>query len=108
MSYALDNGIIKHNMDDLAFNHLQHNTIKFKEIVGSGKNEITFDYVDLNTAVNYAAEDAIITLRLFNLLFPRVKKEKNEFIYQEIDLPLINVLSSMEKNGIKVDKNYLI
>jgi len=108
MSYALDNGIIKHNMDDLAFIHLQHNTIKFKEIVGSGKNAITFDYVELNTAVNYAAEDALITLRLFNLLFPRVKKEKNEFIYQEIDLPLINVLSSMEKNGIKVDKNYLI
>ena len=107
MSYALDNGIIKHNMDDLAFNHLQHNTIKFKEIVGSGKNEITFDYVELNNAVNYAAEDALVTLRLFNFLFPRVKKEKNEFIYQEIDLPLINVLSSMEKNGIKVDKNYL-
>ena len=107
MSYALDNGINKHNMDDLAFNHLQHNTIKFKEIVGSGKNEITFDYVDLNTAVNYAAEDALITLRLFNSLFSRVKKEKNEFIYQEIDLPLINVLSSMEKNGIKLDKDYL-
>ena len=107
MSYALDNGIIKHNMDDLAFNHLQHNTIKFKEIVGSGKNEITFDYVELNTAVDYAAEDALITLRLFNLLFPRVKKEKNEFIYREIDLPLIDVLSSMEKNGIKVDKDYL-
>ena len=107
MSYALDNGIIKHNLDDLAFNHLQHNTIKFKEIAGSGKNEITFDYVDLNTAVDYAAEDALITLRLFDTLFPRVKKEKNEFIYREIDLPLINVLSSMEKNGIKVDKNYL-
>ena len=107
MSYVLDNGIIKHNMDDLAFNHLQHNTIKFKEIVGFGKNKITFDYVELDTAVDYAAEDALITLRLFNLLFPRVKKEKNEFIYQEIDLPLINVLSSMEKNGIKVDKDYL-
>ena len=65
MSYVLDNGIIKHNMDDLAFNHLQHNTIKFKDIVGSGKNKITFDYVELDTAVNYAAEDALITLRLY-------------------------------------------
>ena len=107
MSYVLDNGIIKHNLDDLAFNNLQHSTIKFKEIVGSGKNEITFDYVELNTAVDYAAEDALITLRLFNLLFPRLKKEKSEFVYQEIDLPLIKVLSSMEKNGIKVDKYYL-
>ncbi len=107
MSYALDNGIIKHNLDDLAFNNLQHSTIKFKEIVGSGKNEITFDYVELNAAVDYAAEDALITLRLFNLLFPRLKKEKSEFVYQEIDLPLIKVLSSMEKNGIKVDKYYL-
>ena len=50
MSYALDNGIIKHNMDDLAFTHLQHSCIKFKDVVGSGKSEITFDYVEINKA----------------------------------------------------------
>ena len=72
MSYSLDNGIHKHNMDDLAFIHLQHNCIKFKDVVGSGKSEITFDYVEINKAVNYAAEDALITLKLFNLLLPVV------------------------------------
>ena len=107
MSYSLDNGITKHNMDDLAFNHLQHNCIKFKDLVGSGKSEITFDYVDINNAFNYAAEDALVTLKLYNLLFPRVVKEKTSFIYEEIDLHLIEVLSIMEKNGIKVNINYL-
>jgi len=94
-------------MDDLAFNHLQHNCIKFKDLVGSGKSEITFDYVDINNAFNYAAEDALVTLKLYNLLFPRVVKEKTSFIYEEIDLHLIEVLSIMEKNGIKVNINYL-
>ncbi|PPR49606.1 MAG: DNA polymerase I [Alphaproteobacteria bacterium MarineAlpha5_Bin5] len=107
MSYSLDNGITKHNMDDLAFNHLQHNCIQFKDMVGSGKSEITFDYVDINNAVNYAAEDALVTLKLYNLLFPRVVKEKTCFIYEEIDLHLIEVLSLMENNGIKVNINYL-
>ncbi len=107
MSYSLDNGIHKHNMDDLAFIHLQHNCIKFKDVVGSGKSEITFDYVEINKAVNYAAEDALITLKLFNLLLPRTVKEKTKFIYEEIDISLIEVLSSMEQNGIKVNKKYL-
>ncbi len=107
ISYVVDNGLTKHNMDDLAFYHLQHSCIKYKDIVGSGKKEITFDYVDIATAVNYAAEDALITFKLFNYLFPRIVKEKISFVYQEIDLPLINVLSLMEKNGIKVDSKYL-
>ncbi len=107
ISYVVDNGLTKHNMDDLAFYHLQHSCIKYKDIVGSGKKEITFDYVDIATAVNYAAEDALITFKLFNYLFPRIVKEKISFVYQEIDLPLINVLSLMEKNGIKVDAKYL-
>ena len=66
MSYALDNGITKHNMDDLAYLHFQHTNIKFKEVVGSGKKEITFDYVEIDKALDYAAEDALITLKLYN------------------------------------------
>ena len=69
--------------------------------------EITFDYVEINKAVNYAAEDALITLKLFNLLLPRTEKEKTKFIYEEIDISLIEVLSLMEQNGIKVNKKYL-
>ena len=64
MSYAIDNGITRHGMDDLAYRHLQHNTIKFKDLVGSGKKQITFDYVNIHAATKYAAEDALITLKL--------------------------------------------
>ena len=107
LSYAVDNGVTKHNMDDLAYLHFQHTNIKFKELVGSGKKEITFDLVEIDKALDYAAEDALITLKLFNLLYSRIKKEKNNFVYREIDLPLIPVLASIEKNGIKVDTKYL-
>ena len=107
MSYANDNGVTKHNMDDLAYLHFHHTNIKFKEMVGSGKKEITFDYVEIDKALDYAAEDALITLKLFNYLNKRTKIEKNNFIYNEIDLPLINVLASIENNGIKLDTKYL-
>jgi len=107
LSYAIDNGITKHNIDDLAYLHFNHTNIKFKELVGSGKKEITFDFVEISKALDYAAEDALITLRLYNFLNNRVKKEKGNFVYSEIDLPLIKVLSSIEKNGIKVNTKYL-
>jgi DNA polymerase-1 len=107
LSYAIDNGVTKHNMDDLAYLHFNHTNIKFKEVVGSGKKEITFDFVEIDKALEYAAEDALITLKLYNFLNDRVKNGKANFIYSEIDLPLIKVLSLIEKNGIKVDTNYL-
>ncbi len=107
LSYAVDNGITKHNMDDLAYLHFNHTNIKFKELVGSGKKEITFDFVEIDKALDYAAEDALITLKLYNFLNNRIKNEKTNFVYSEIDLPLIKVLSSIEKNGIKVDTSYL-
>ena len=66
MSYAFENGKTRHNMDDLAFNHLDFSTIKFKDLVGTGKKEITFDYVKIEKATTYAAEDAYITFKLFN------------------------------------------
>ena len=107
LSYALDNGITRHGMDDLAYRHLSHTTIKYKDVVGSGKKQITFDYVPIIKATKYAAEDALITLKLYNQLKPRLIIEKVLNIYQKIDKPLIEVLSSMEELGIKVDKNYL-
>jgi len=107
MSYVLDNGITRHNMDDLAFKHLNHTTIKFKDLVGSGKKEITFDYVKVDEATNYAAEDAYVTFKLFNIFLERVAKEKNSFVYSKIDKPLIHVLAYMENEGVKVDKYYL-
>ena len=107
LSYAIDNGITKHNMDDLAYLHFNHTNIKFKELVGSGKKEITFDFVEISKALDYAAEDALITLKLYNFLNNRIKNEKGNFVYSEIDLPLINTLALIEKNGIKVDVKYL-
>ncbi len=107
LSYAIDNGVTKHNMDDLAYLHLNHTNIKYKELVGSGKKEITFDYVDVHKALAYAAEDALVTLKLYNFLNKRVKTENNNFIYNEIDLPLVNTLCLIEKNGIEIDTNYL-
>ncbi len=108
ISYSIDNGIYKHNLDDLSFNHLNYTTIKYKEVVGTGKNEITFDKVPIDDAVKYAAEDSLLTLRLFNHLYPRLIKEKANFVYNNIDLPLIEVVSKIEKNGIEVNKNFLI
>ena len=107
LSYALDNGLTRHGMDDLAYRHLNHSTIKFKDLVGTGKKQITFDYVPIDVASKYAAEDALITLKLHSHLKPRLIKEKLSSIYELIDKPLINVLSSMEENGIKVNKKYL-
>jgi len=107
LSYALDNGVTRHGMDDLAYRHLNHSTIKYKDLVGSGKKKITFDYTPITEATKYAAEDALITLKLYNQLKPRVIIEKVSNIYEKIDKPLINVLSSMEELGIKINKGYL-
>ena len=96
LSYVLDNGLTRHGMDDLAYRHLKHTTIKFKDLVGSGKKQITFDYVPIDQATKYAAEDALITLKLYNQFKPRIINEKMSNIYEKIDKPLLNVLSSME------------
>ena len=107
ISYSIDNGLYKHNLDDLSFNHLDHTTIKYKDVVGTGKNEITFDKVAIENAVNYAAEDSSLTLKLFLYLYPRLVREKSNFVYQNIDLPLVQVLSNIEENGIEVNKKFL-
>ena len=107
LSYALDNGFTRHGIDDLAYRHLNHSTIKFKDLVGSGKKKVTFDYVAIEEATNYAAEDALITLKLYNQLKPRLISEKSSSVYEKIDKPLILVLSSMEELGIKVNQKYL-
>ena len=107
LSYALDNGLTRHGMDDLAYRHLNYITSKYKELVGVGKKQITFDYVVIEEATKYAAEDALVTLKLYNQLKSRIINEKVSRVYEKIDRPLINVLSSMEELGIKVNKDYL-
>ena len=107
MSYVLDAGKNRHNMDTLSEIHLQHKTISFKEIVGTGKKEINFSDVELDKAMEYAAEDADITYRLYKLFSKNLKLEKLTNIYEIFEKPLIKILAFMEIEGIKIDKKFL-
>ncbi len=107
VSYTLDAGTNRHNLDTLSELHLDHKTISFKELVGTGKKKMTFSDVDLKKATEYAGEDADVTFRLYDILKERLDKEGLNKIYELFEKPLINILSDMEINGIKVDKNYL-
>jgi len=107
LSYTLDAGNNRHNMDILSELHLGHKTISYKEIVGSGKKQLNFSEVDLKSATAYAAEDADITLRLYEILSERVSEEKLDKIYDVFEKPMIKILSKLETAGIKVDDVYL-
>ncbi len=107
MSYALDAGKGGHGMDELSKRHLGHTPIPFKEIAGTGKKAITFDYVPLDKATEYAAEDADITLRLWHVLKPRLVAERKTVVYETLERPLVQVLLDMEDGGISVDREML-
>jgi DNA polymerase-1 len=107
LSYTLDAGNNRHNMDTLSELHLGHKTISYKDLVGTGKKQLNFSEVDLKSATEYAAEDADITLRLYEILSERVFEEKLERVYEEFEKPLIKILSKLETSGIKVDDEYL-
>ncbi len=107
LSYTLDAGNNRHNMDTLSELHLGHKTIAYKDLVGTGKKQLNFADVDIKSATEYAAEDADITLRLYKFLSERVSEEKLERIYEEFEKPMIKILSRLEMNGIKVDDAYL-
>ena len=107
MSYVLDAGKNKHNMDALSEIHLGHKTISFKEIVGTGKKEINFSDVELDKAMEYAAEDADITYRLYKIFNKNLKLEKLTNIYEIFEKPLIKILAFMEIEGIKIDNKFL-
>ncbi len=107
MSYVLSAGKNRHNMDTLSEIHLGHKTISFKEIVGTGKKEKNFSEVELDKAMEYAAEDADITLRLYKLFYKSLKTEKLINLYEIFEKPLIKILAFMEIEGIKIDKTFL-
>ena len=107
LSYTLDAGNNRHNMNTLSEIHLGHKTISYKDVVGTGKKQLNFSDIDLKSATEYAAEDADVTLRLYNILSERVVEEKLDKIYEIFEKPMIKILSKLETNGIKVDDNYL-
>jgi len=107
-SYVLDSVASRHDMDSLAFNYLNEETIKFADVAGKGAAQITFNQVPLEQAAPYAAEDADITLRLHQVLWPRVAGEAAlKKVFEEIELPLVPVLSRIERTGALVDDTLL-
>ncbi len=107
MSYVLDAGKNRHNMDTLSEIHLGHKTISFKEIVGTGKKQINFSEVEIDKAKEYAAEDADITFRLYKKFIKNLKLEKMINIYEIFEKPLIKILAFMEMEGVEVDSKFL-
>ncbi|MGZ0187917.1 MAG: DNA polymerase I, partial [Alphaproteobacteria bacterium] len=104
LSFVLDAGLHGHGMDELARLHLDHETIKFADVCGKGKDRIGFDEVALDKALHYAAEDADITLRLYNVLKPRLAAERMAYVYERIERPLAATLAGIEAEGVLVDK----
>lgn len=107
LSYVLDGGLHGHGMDDLARDFLDYDTIKFKDVAGTGKAQVSFDRVPLDKALDYAAEDADITLRLHGVFKPRLVAEHMVTVYETLERPLVPVLRDMERRGIKVDATVL-
>jgi DNA polymerase-1 len=107
ISYVLEGGLHGHGMDELSELHLGHTTIKFADVAGSGRNQVTFDRVPLDKATAYAAEDADVTLRLHRALKPRLADEHLVTVYETLERPLSPVLAEMERHGIKVDSERL-
>ena len=107
LSYDLDGAAHLHNMDDLAALFLDYTTIKYSDVCGTGRSKITFDKVDLTAALDYAAEDADITLRLWRFLKKRLENEKLVSLYELFDRPCVSVLYHMEREGIKVCREEL-
>jgi DNA polymerase-1 len=103
-SYVLASTATRHDMDSVALKYLDYTTIKFEDVAGKGKHQLTFNEVPLETAAPYAAEDADITLRLHEAMWPKLVREPGlETIYRDIEIPLVTVLSDMERSGVEID-----
>jgi DNA polymerase I len=107
LSYILDAGVNGHGMDELSQKHLNHKTIPFSEVAGSGKSMITFDRVPLEKATAYAAEDSDVTLRLWRVLKPRLVAEHMARAYETLERPMVDTLARMEARGIAIDRQIL-
>ena len=107
LSYSLDAGLGRNGMDELSKRWLDHSPISFKDLTGTGKSQITFDLVPIEKATQYAAEDADITLRLWNILKPRLACDHMTSVYETLERPMVTVLANMEERGIEIDRGIL-
>jgi DNA polymerase-1 len=107
LSYAMHAGLHSHGMDELSERYLNHRPIPIKEMIGSGKTQVTFDRVAIPDAVRYAAEDADVTLRLWQLFKPQLHRARVTTVYETLERPLVPVLAEMEMAGVKVDRDVL-
>ena len=107
LSYVVDGSRHGHGMDELAQTFLSHQTISFKEVAGTGKNQVTFDLVPIDKALTYAAEDADITLQLYHIFKPRLVQDKMTTVYETLERPMAPLIADMEFAGIKVDPSIL-
>lgn len=107
-SYCLNSVATRHNMDALAQKYLGYETVHFEEIAGKGAKQLTFNQIEIEKAGHYAAEDADITLRLHQAIYPKLEKSADQLsVFNDIELPLINVLARMEQNGVLIDSDLL-
>ena len=107
-SYVLNSIASRHNMDDLALKYLGISTVHFEDIAGKGAKQLTFNQIELDQAGDYAAEDADITLRLHEVLWPKLQAEQSlASVYEDIELPLVPILSRIERDGVLLDETQL-
>jgi len=106
-SYLLNPTKHNHNLEAIAREYLDHRMISYKDVVGSGKKEVGFDQVDLNTAKNYSCEDSDVTFLVSHILLPKLVDEGLKDLFDEVEIPLIKILASMEMNGVKIDRSLL-
>ncbi|MBN1436793.1 MAG: DNA polymerase I [Sedimentisphaerales bacterium] len=106
-SYVLDSSRARHSMDSMAEDYLGYETIKIEALIGKGKNQLTFDMVDLGIATEYAAEDADITWRLYEYLNKRMTDDDLRRLFEQVEMPLVEVLAQMELNGVALDVPWL-
>ncbi|WP_421507768.1 DNA polymerase I [Erwinia rhapontici] len=107
-SYALSSVVGRHDMDTLASRWLGHKTVSFEEIAGKGKNQLTFNQIALEQAAHYAAEDADVTLQLHLKMWPELQKEQGpKEVFEQVEMPLVPVISRIERNGVLIDQNIL-
>ena len=108
-SYVLDSVSNRHDMDTLAQKHLGHKTISFESLAGKGKKQLTFDQIPIESAAQYAAEDALVTLALHEKLWPQLEKDAQlKKVFTDIELPMLSVLNIVQRNGVLIDDTSLL